>query len=192
MTTPNWDRAKWLSLTPNQKYSLSIEKRQLLFWCAAAAPDGPHFVEIGVCHGGTAMLLAYVAKCRGGTYLGVDNWSLEGSYEEVRRALDLEHLREPAVELVAGDSTVLEGYRDPIDLLLIDGGHQIGVVDRDCERWIPLVRPGGLVCFDDYTGKLLPREEDCHWAVRESAEHWTEEWWTVGFWEGLLVRRKPE
>ncbi len=184
MKTPVWERALELSLIPDQHYSLSPEKRNLLFWCAAAAPLYPSFVEIGVCHGGTAMLLAYVAKCKEGTYYGIDNWSLEGSYED---------LQEPAVVLDFGDSTTIGWRGGPsIDLLLIDGGHQIGVVDKDCAAWIPYVRPGGLVCFDDYTAVPgLTHEEDCHWAVVESAEHWTEEWPTVGFWSGLLVRRKP-
>ena len=69
---PSWERALELSLRPSQHYSLSPEKRQLLFWCAAAAPENPLFVEIGVCHGGTAMMLAYVAKCLGGRYVGID------------------------------------------------------------------------------------------------------------------------
>jgi len=187
---PSWEEAKRLSLIPGQKYSLSVEKRQLLYWCAVTIPRGGLIVELGVCHGGTAMMLAYVAKCLEGLYAGVDDWSLEGSCEEVWA-----HMMAGGVQLNAalfeGDSRTITLPPDPIDLLFIDGGHQIGVVDQDCARWIPLVRPGGLVAFDDYTGKALPREEDCHWAVRESAERWTSEWETVGYWQGLLVRRKP-
>lgn len=208
---PEWNRAKYLSEIPNQHYSLSREKRNLLFWCAAAAPKEPTFVEIGVCHGGTAMMLAYVARMLDGRYIGIDNWSLEGSFAEVRAHLDQADLLEPRIELIQGDSTTLNPQTvlrreammkavtgphtltsDGIDLLLIDGGHQEGVVDRDCANWIPHVKPGGLVCFDDYTGIELPREKDCHWAVRASAELWTGTYETVGYWSGLLVRRKPE
>ena len=196
MKPHTWHRASQLSSYAEQHYSLSMEKRNLLYWCAAAAPKKPLFVEIGVCHGGTAMLLAYMAQCLDGRYVGIDNWSLEGSYEDVRRLLDSEDLMEPQITLIREDSTAMnteeatEGYF--IDLLLIDGGHQIGVVDKDCEKWIPRVAPGGLVCFDDYTAVPgLTHEQDCHWAVRESAELWTAEWETVGFWSGLLIRRKP-
>lgn len=206
---PDWTKARLLSEIPSQHYSLSREKRQLLFWCAAAAPKDPLFVEIGVCHGGTAMMLAYIANCKGGRYVGVDNWSLEGSHDAVRRHLDTAGMEEPIATLVLGDSTKLnpvevlavtgtwesgKEYKVPargIDLLLIDGGHQIGVVDQDCKVWIPHVKPGGLIAFDDYTGKKLPREEDCHWAVRESVEQWALGYEMVGYWSGLLVVRVP-
>src|SRR3984957_18508138 len=40
----------------------------------------------------------------------------------------------------------------PIDLLFIDGSHMIGDVQRDVQKYVPLVRPGGYFVMHDYYG----------------------------------------
>lgn len=41
---------------------------------------------------------------------------------------------------------------NPIDFLLIDGSHLIGDIQRDVQRFVPWVRPGGYFVLHDYFG----------------------------------------
>lgn len=181
----SWDIARHFIAKANPHYGLDIEKKKMLFWLLRKSAPGSMFVELGVCHGGTAALLALVASRTGGYYVGIDNWSLEGSYEEVAELLkDCD-----GVKLVQG-STHDVPLVPEIDFLLIDAGHDEANVSVDCRRWIPCVRRGGLVAFDDFpTGPGW--KESAHWAVRHYADEATAEWELVAAWNGMVVRRRP-
>ena len=47
-----------------------------------------------------------------------------------------------------------------IDVLYIDGAHDSVSVARDCVLYIPMVKPGGLVFFDDYAHPDVKRAID--------------------------------
>lgn len=181
-------RALELAAIPDQHYSLDDHRRTMLFWCAETIQDGL-IVELGVCHGGTGLMLAYVASCLGSNYLGVDDWSLEGSYENVVSLFAANLVSPPAWTLIKGKTQEVSLPSRPINMLFIDAGHDEANVFRDVERWVPRVMPGGIVAFDDY-----PQGPDwldsCHWAVRQAAENVTASWEHIGSWEGLLIRRK--
>ena len=52
-----------------------------------------------------------------------------------------------AVETVASVVDILAGRK--VDVLFIDGDHSVEAVTADAERYIPMVRPGGLIIFHD-------------------------------------------
>lgn len=185
----------------DEHYSLGVEKRQFLHRVCRFLPENASIVELGVCHGSTGFLLATVAKRLNGKYIGIDNWSLEGSLEEVR---------DKFLSLVGPDAedngvwelgkfnshdsdlakTVVED--DPYSLLLIDAGHDEANVRQDCEVWIPLAKSGAIVAFDDYPATATPNPNlDPHWAVKTWADAYTGSWDLIGYWNGLMVRRKP-
>jgi predicted O-methyltransferase YrrM len=39
----------------------------------------------------------------------------------------------------------------PVDFVFIDGDHRYEAVKDDCERYWPLILPGGILCGHDYT-----------------------------------------
>lgn len=184
-----WPEVLQVARRASDHYSLSEREQELLFEVAMGLPTGALIVELGVCNGKTALILAAVAEAKQGLYIGVDNWSLEGSFGEV---FDLMHAAfgTSRWQLWQGDTHTIELPAFPIDLLLIDAGHQEEAVSVDCERWIPTVRPGGIVAFDDYPGERNWRDS-CHWAVREYGEMWTEGFDLVAYWGKIMVRRKP-
>jgi hypothetical protein len=58
---------------------------------------------------------------------------------------------EPSAHLVDGDSgVVFSGFRLPVHLLFIDGGHEHKTVRGDIYGWLPKVVVGGLVAYHDY------------------------------------------
>ena len=180
--------------TVSQHYSLGNEKHLMLYKCLQLLPDNPNIVELGVCHGATAIMLADVANTLEGTYTGIDNWSLEGSREEVQQAFDKLGLVGDHIRLIQGsthDPALAQEY-GKYDFLLIDAGHDEANVRYDIWEWISKrttgdTKEGTLVAFDDYPASVS--KQDPHWAVREYADRATEHWDLIAYWNGLMVRQ---
>lgn len=187
---PTWPEVLTLARRANPHYSMSEREQELLYELALTLPLNPLIVELGVCNGKTAIILASAAKALGGRYIGVDNWSLEGDLSEVYRLLLGVAEDTSFISLIQANTHTAPLPESPIDLLLIDAGHDEANVSVDCERWIPCIRPGGLVAFDDYPSETNWRES-CHFAVRKHADLWTGDWQMLMFWNKVLVRRKP-
>jgi len=59
-------------------------------------------------------------------------------------------------------------FRDrSLDLLFIDGSHFYEAVIQDLKLWVPKVKPGGLVCGDDYWEEGVVRAFSEYWPERE-------------------------
>ena len=168
-------------------YSFKPERHRILY--DALAPvfaENPHPVclELGVCHGRTAVLL----MAMGFAYHGIDDFSLEGS---VGSLLDFMDENKLYGELILQRTQDAEWY-DEVDVLLVDGDHSEFGVPFDCEKYIPFVKPGGIVVFDDYEETGLPRDQDAHWAVAHYANLHTAGWGVILKGDGFLIARKPK
>lgn len=183
----------------NDHYSLTEREQEFVFELAMGIPEGGLIIELGVCHGKTAVVLANVAEMKQGYYVGVDNWSLEGSWGEVHKLIADTGLPVNSWELVDANTHDTDLWTrlfpkdgcQGVDLLLIDAGHDEENVTKDCEVWIPKVKPGGIVIFDD-----VPSGPgwwvSCHSAVRECVEEWCAEWEMAGAWGKVWAFRKPQ
>jgi len=160
----------------------------VLWETAMLLPEGCLIVELGVCHGRTAVLLASVAQEKQGCYYGIDTWALEGSRAAVAEAFERRFSRETWWSLWEG-RTQEAPIPLPIHFLLIDAGHDEANVKPDCARWIPHVLPGGYVAFHDYDA--IPDPQSPHWAVRCYADRHTGSWPSVAQCGGLMIRRRP-
>jgi predicted O-methyltransferase YrrM len=47
-------------------------------------------------------------------------------------------------------------WTEPIDYLYIDADHSEAAVRADLAAWVPHVKPGGLICGDDYGNRSFP------------------------------------
>jgi predicted O-methyltransferase YrrM len=190
-----WEDVLAIARLANDHYSMTERQQELVYELALTIPEGGLIVELGVCHGKTAIVLALAAMERDGKYVGIDNWSLEGSREEVAALFD--KIFAPKHESwswrLFNDDTHAEHWKEDkyeVDLLLIDAGHDEENVREDCRIWIPKVKPGGLVIFDDWPSG--PRwQESCHEAVRCNAEMWTAEWEWAASYGKVVARRRP-
>ncbi len=100
-------------------------------------------VELGTCTGGSTSHLA------AGTSDKVLSIDIEIRPDARERLLAFQN-----VELMQGDTRDTElvaevAKRDPIDLLFIDTLHTADQVTAELALFGPLVRPGGLIFFDD-------------------------------------------
>lgn len=192
----NWTTALEMASTIDTHYAMSDEDVEFLFYAIKNNELDPKsvIVELGMCHGRTSAVLAYIARETDSVYYGVDDFSLEGNAKEVRASLN--NLMLPY--------TILEGRTQdvpwylPIDVLLVDAGHDEANVKADCEKWIPFVKPGGFAAFDDWDES--PRYDDRtmqeinpHWAIAYYARLATPGWEEIKCDEGRMVLRlKPE
>lgn len=64
----------------------------------------------------------------------------------------------PNVVVCRGESSVIARNWDlgQIDFLFIDGSHDYESVIQDLSSWVPLLRPGGVVCGDDWNIEEIP------------------------------------
>lgn len=127
---------------------------------AAAVPPSGVIVEIGTAEGGTALLMHRAAAQRGVSVYTVD-LALSPRAREHLRDTDVTMIVQPSAEAARGwERTVAR----PIDLLFIDGSHQLQDVADDFNLWVPHLRPGGVVVFHDYDP--VERGGIVHLAVR--------------------------
>ncbi len=128
-------------------------------------------VEIGVWGGKSLVPIAHALKKNGaGVIYGIDPWdkvaSLRGmknegskvfwqlaDHGEVYRDL-VERIKEfdlsAQIELICATSE--EAYKiDQIDLLHVDGNHSEENSLFDVQKWVPYVKKGGYIIFDDMT-----------------------------------------
>lgn len=140
------------------------EEHEILSGLAAAVPEGGTIVEIGTAEGGTALLMHRAVARRRVKIFTVD----VGPCAKAR-----EYLKETDVTIVAQPS---EEYariwkaseHSPIDLLFIDGNHDLEHFINDWNNWVPLVRPGGTVAIHDFDP--VERGGIAHFAIRVGAD----------------------
>ena len=126
-------------------------------------------VEIGVWGGKSLVPMAFTLKmCEKGKIYGIDPWSNlasaegvmhEGSrtfwmtvdHEDIMKKL-IDHIErlqlEDQIELIRATSLDAPPISN-IDLLHIDGNHSDETSYIDVTKWVPLVRSGGFIIFDD-------------------------------------------
>lgn len=141
-------------------------------------------VEIGVFGGKSLVPMAYAIKANNteGKVYGIDPWSSEESGKDMEGVnyewwTRVDHNRilsglesrirefelESEIELIRATSEEAEEIFD-IDMLHIDGNHSDMASYIDVTKWVPLVRSGGLIIFDDI-----------NWSTTSRAVQWLDE-----------------
>jgi predicted O-methyltransferase YrrM len=194
METPDWDRCLSLVRTINGHYGLRELDQQIIFNLIKNAKAGSVFVEIGVCHGRTAAMLAYIALCRESEYHGIDIFRLDGATKaEVSEKLSSLGLPFTIHEGSSNENgnypLACPNWTKPIDVLLIDGGHDEANVKADCEIWLPRLRPGGLAIFDDWNS--ADPHTNAHWAIKYYSDFYCPGWEILNTNHKTHIRRKP-
>lgn len=155
-----------MTLTPENVFNiahgidgwLDRAETEKLYTLALDIPKKGVVVEIGSYHGKSTVVLALGARERGGTVYTIDPY--EGMMDGREVTLhDRDHLRYALTEYGVLDNTtiitrfsqaVAEVWKDPIDLIFIDGSHFYEDVLADLWAWSPHVK-GKIACHDHNT-----------------------------------------
>ena len=135
-------------------------------------------VEIGTYCGKSTLMLGAAAQQSGGVLYTVDHhhgseehqpgWEyhdsslvdpVSGRFDtlpSLRRALDSADLDEHVVAVVGKSFVVARGWRTPLRLLFIDGGHTEEAAQRDFDGWARWVDVGGALIIHD----VFPNPDD--------------------------------
>jgi predicted O-methyltransferase YrrM len=145
-----FDIVKYLDGVERESSITDGEVRWLYKLCLHHVPGGGLFLELGLLHGRSACMFAYLAATKKGSYIGVDNFRCgRNSLREVVGYLDERGLLSWAT-IIESDTQSLTFERE-VDFLHIDADHSSPGIDADVNKYVPLVKPGGIVAFDDYT-----------------------------------------
>lgn len=123
-------------------------------------------VEIGTFRGGSTCILSK-ALPRGATLYTIDPFVADSMVPELRGSLARARwnvARNGRIDRVrfrkATSHDVAQGWERPVDLLFIDGDHQLEAVRRDFEDWERFVVDGGLVLFHDSNRPDLSSDDE--------------------------------
>ena len=147
------------------------DEGRALFDAARRYLRGGVAVEIGTYCGKSTVLLGAAAARSGSVLFTIDHhhgseehqpgWEfhdtslvdpVSGRFDTLpsfRRTLDAAGLDDTIVAVVGKSPVVARGWRTPLDLLFIDGGHSEQAAQQDYDGWVKWVAPGGALVIHD-------------------------------------------
>lgn len=189
-------------MTPDQVPGLISEDiGNKLSWLAALVPSDQIIVEIGAFKGrSTCYLATGSAHGNDARVISIDPWddpdNTSGPKAKGPIYIDPANKQQQRAHLIACGVdhlvTSIQGYSwdvdlptEPVGLLWVDGAHDQESVQRDIDRWTPLVASGGYIAFDDYGAKCPGVDRAVDKLMEQDG--WTE--WDTSI-QSLAVGRK--
>jgi predicted O-methyltransferase YrrM len=130
---------------------LTKAQARLLYERAAALPPGARIVEIGSHHGRSTIVLATAAP--EAELIAIDpyeeNQPRPDDLERFERNLERAGVRERVRHVHAPSTAALAHVPGEIDLLYIDGAHDLKTAHADIRGWGARVRDGGTMLIHD-------------------------------------------
>ncbi len=168
---PPVDSATLFELAERVTGFMPADEGRALYDAAVGYLGNGFGVEIGTYCGKSTVLLGAAARQTGGLVYTVDHhhgseehqagWeyhdttmvdSVTGLFDTLptlRHTLDAAGLDEHVVAIVGRSSVVARGWRTPLQLLFIDGGHTEEAANRDFDGWVRWIDVGGALVIHD-------------------------------------------
>ena len=163
--------ARLLQLAEQVTGFMPADEGQALFDAAMRYLDGGVGVEIGTYCGRSTVLLGAAAARTGSVLYTVDHhhgseehqpgWEfhdatlvdpVSGRFDTLpsfRRTMDAAGLEDTVVAVVGHSPVVARGWRTPLEMLFIDGGHSEAAAQADFDGWAKWVKVGGALVIHD-------------------------------------------
>lgn len=162
-----------------------------MYEIAYRLPIDAVMVEIGTFWGRSASVLGQIAMDCGYYLTCVDKfapfpktawWAKEGDGRD-KVLVNLRNLDIDFTLMAMDSAEAARRFNGDIDLLHIDGDHRYPGVKRDCDIWLPKLKPGGYVLFHD----AIKRG---HVGVGKAIKPLLEDYENLGFAFSMMVLRK--
>jgi predicted O-methyltransferase YrrM len=154
----------WIQHGRHARGWLRVPDAFLLYRLASGRAGEGQIVEIGSAWGRSTICLGAGARRAGAERVTAidphtgDTWYLDeigegtiDSFTEFSANIAKADLNEWVTPVVMTSEAAAAALPDaPIRLLFIDGLHTLEGVERDIADWVPRVRDGGVIVFDDY------------------------------------------
>ncbi len=194
----SWSECESIIQEFKAHYTLLPPEHELVYKYAMEIPAGGIAMELGICYGRTAAVLAYCAREKGFEAHGIDAFFLVQDFDANMLKAKLTALNLPytvhdglttdtPISYRSGQVAMVPWDRE-LDLLIIDASHNDAWVSADFKRWIPFVKIGGVGIFDDigFEEDSTSPHNDAYLAAHKYTDGWQEE-----FHDGrLLIRRR--
>lgn len=162
---------------PKKKYKfvesidgwLTEPEINLLYTLAKKCTGKGTIVEIGTWKGKSTVCLAYGCKAgkkikittidphTGGVYERDLYREPIWTFEEFKNNIKKANLSDLIIDKVASSVEVAKSWKQPVELLWIDGSHLYEDIKKDFEMWLPYVVNGGIVAIHDTINIEGPR-----------------------------------
>ncbi len=139
-----------------------------LYDIASDLKEGSLIVELGCACGRSTAVLGAVAKDKNLKFITIDPfktdyWKTEDKQEAIDFFKKNMQLLETKYELLIdySQNVAIDWWghefdvEEKVDFLFIDGDHRYRGVRLDCELWIPFVKKGSYILFDDYSSSWV-------------------------------------
>lgn len=179
MNTDEADSAgRLFALAEQVRGFMPPDEGRALYDAAVHYLDGGVGVEIGTYCGKSTLMLGAAAQQTGSVVYTIDHhhgseehqpgWEyhdaelvdqVTGLFDTLptfRRTLDAAGLEDHVVAIVGKSPVVARGWRSPLRLLFIDGGHSEAAATQDFDGWAKWVGPGGVLLIHD----VFPNPDD--------------------------------
>jgi predicted O-methyltransferase YrrM len=188
-------------------WETEAEERALINLAREYVPDQDGvIVELGVEYGRSTAQFAYATKEKLGTKIASvdlypDDHHIAAQYGGLLSSWQ-QNLAESGVTSYPAYIIPIRGvsweiganWKEPIDLLFIDAGHNYDEVKRDISAWVDHVKAGGLIIFHDYAKdeNAHPLHHEVKRAVDEWFDNRTEKLVLIDAPDSLMVFQKYE
>ncbi len=148
----------------------TFSEQEYLKTLAEAVPANGRILEIGAEYGMSSSIFCRFA------HPSVEVVSIDifgGNMLEIHRQnLAEAGLADRSRQLVGDSAIVGKTWKDPIDLLFIDGDHSYGGCASDIRIFTPFVMVGGMVAFHDMAQMTNLMPHAMHYMVTKAVNEW--------------------
>ena len=152
------DLDETLRLAESIRGWLTRDEGEALFEAAKACTGRGVIVEIGSWRGKSTVCLARGSQAGAEIPVYSIDRHVPGRFEKFERNIRRAGVADLVRPIRSRSQDAADEFREPVELLFVDGAHDEALVREDFEKWVPKVVEGGIIAFHDTTWHAGPRK----------------------------------
>ena len=137
---------------------LTDEEGEALYDLARSCTGRGAIVEIGSWKGKSTVCLGLGSRAGASVPIYAIDPHADYRFGDFKTNVERAGIAELVRPIPSLSQPAADGFKEPIELLFVDGSHEYDLVLEDFEKWVPKVVDGGWVAFHDTTWTAGPRK----------------------------------